>query len=55
MKQTGLPLLYPGAVQEDFIPSFSYGTRIGTNPTFGTNNAPFFNYNRTIDFVDNFS
>jgi hypothetical protein len=57
---TGLPLLYPNAVQDDFIPQFSFGTRAangtGTNgPNFGTNNAPFFNYNRTIDFVDNFS
>jgi hypothetical protein len=54
---TGLPLLYPSAVQNDFMPQFSFGTRAATTtgPNFGTNNAPFFNYNRTIDFVDNFS
>ncbi len=50
-----LPLLFPNAVQNDFIPRFTFGDRVGNNPTFGTNNAPFFNYNRTIEFIDNFS
>jgi hypothetical protein len=55
---TGLPLLYPDAVQNDYIPRFDFGTRArGGNqaPTFGTNNAPFFNYNRTTDIIDNFT
>jgi hypothetical protein len=50
------PLLYPNAVQQDFIPRFSYaGTRIKNEQRFGTNNAPFFNYNTTIDWIDNIS
>ncbi len=49
-----IPLLYPDAVQQDFIPRFSYGgTRIGNAQTFGTNNAPFYNYNTTIEWIDN--
>ncbi len=55
---SALPLLYPSAVQNDYIPRFDFGTRArGGNqaPTFGTNNAPFFNYNRTTDVIDNFT
>ena len=55
---SALPLLYPSAVQNDYIPRFDFGTRArGGNqaPTFGTNNAPFFNYNRTTDIIDNFT
>lgn len=55
---TGLPLLYPGSVQNDYIPRFDFGTRArGGNqaPTIGTNNAPFFNFNRTTDVIDNFT
>jgi hypothetical protein len=53
---TNLPVLFPGAIQNDFIPRFQFnGTRISNEPFFGTNNAPFFNYNTTIDFIDNFS
>ena len=55
---SSLPLLYPGAVQNDYLPRFDFGTRArGGNqaPTFGTNNAPFFNYNRTTDVIDNFT
>lgn len=49
-----LPLLYPSAVQRDFIPAFNFnGTRVTNSPTFGTNNAPFVNYNDTSDFVSN--
>jgi hypothetical protein len=51
-----IPVIYPGAVQQDFIPRFSYaGTRIGNEQRFGTNNAPFFNYNTTLDWIDNVS
>jgi len=49
-----IPLLYPSAVQQDFIPRFAYaGTRITNQQQVGTNNAPFFNYNTTIDWIDN--
>lgn len=51
-----IPLLYPGAVQKDFIPRFNYsGSRIGSEQSIGTNNAPFFNYNSTLDWIDNIS
>ena len=51
-----LPMLFPSAIQNDFIPAFQYnGTRIANQVTFGTGNAPFTNYNTTLDFVDNFS
>ena len=58
------PLLYPEAVQKDYVPNFTYGgTRIGNSsatnnagsPGFGTGNAPFVNYNTTIDITDNFT
>jgi hypothetical protein len=49
-----LPLLYPGAVQRDFIPAFTFnGTRLANSPTLGTGNAPFVNFNETRDFVGN--
>lgn len=51
-----LPMLYPGAIQQDYVPQFNFnGGRIANGPNFGTNNAPFFNFNRTFDIVDNFS
>ncbi len=51
-----LPLLYPDAVQKDYVPNFTYnGTRIANSPVFGTGNAPFVNYNTTIDITDTFS
>lgn len=51
-----IPLIYPGAVQQDFIPRMAYGgTQIGNEQRFGTNNAPFFNYNTTIEWIDNFT
>ncbi|MBC7927932.1 MAG: TonB-dependent receptor, partial [Bryobacteraceae bacterium] len=50
------PLLYPSAVQKDFIPSFGFnGTRLANSPTIGTNNAPFVNYNDTLDIISNAS
>ncbi|HCC58813.1 MAG TPA: hypothetical protein DEQ47_16455 [Solibacterales bacterium] len=53
---TGLNLLYPDAVQHDFIPAFGFnGSRIANTASFGTNNAPFFNYNTTIEGIDNIS
>jgi hypothetical protein len=51
-----LPALFPGAIQQDYIPQFNFnGGKIANGPNYGTNNAPFFNYNRTFDLVDNFS
>ena len=53
---TNLPALFPGAIQNDYIPQFNFnGGRIANGPNYGTNNAPFFNFNRTFDIVDNFS
>lgn len=52
---SGLPSLFPSAIQQDFIPRFGFGGRINNGPTFGTNNAPFFNYNTTIEWIDNIS
>ncbi len=49
-----IPLLYPSAVQNDFIPRMAYnGTRISNEQRIGTNNAPFYNYNTTFEFIDN--
>jgi hypothetical protein len=49
-----LPLLYPNAVQRDYIPAVTFnGSRITASPTLGTGNAPFINYNTTIDISDN--
>ena len=53
-----LPLLFPSANQKDYIPAVTFqGTRIAApNPAgFGTGNAPFVNYNTTIDISDNFT
>jgi hypothetical protein len=59
-----LPLLYPNAVQNDYIPNVTFnGSRLpqasttcGTSnpctPTFGSSDAPFINYNTTIDITD---
>jgi len=53
---SALPVLYPNAVQQDYIPTFGFnGTRINNTASFGTNNAPFFNYNTTIEWIDNIS
>jgi Carboxypeptidase regulatory-like domain/TonB-dependent Receptor Plug Domain len=49
-----LPLLYSGPVQRDYLPSVSFGgSRLANSPNFGTSNAPFINYNTTIDITDN--
>lgn len=51
-----LPLLYPGAVQDDYIPQITVtGTHLNSanTPSFGTADAPFHNYNTTIDYSDN--
>ncbi len=49
-----LPVLYPSAVQENYIPNVTFnGTRISASPGLGTGDAPFINYNTTIDISDN--
>ena len=49
-----LPVLYPSAVQENYIPNVTFnGTRITASPGFGSGDAPFINYNTTIDISDN--
>lgn len=51
-----LPLIYPDAVQRDFIPQVTFnGTRLGNSSGFGTGNAPFVNYNDTTDSTGNYS
>ena len=51
-----LPLIYPSAVQRDFIPQVTFnGTRLGNSSGFGTGNAPFVNYNDTLDMTGNYS
>ena len=49
-----LPLLYPAAVQDDYIPEPRFsGTHLANGPQFVSNDAPFHNYNTSIDFSDN--
>jgi hypothetical protein len=51
-----LPVLYPDAVQDDYVPAFSYGgSRIANSNSYGTGRAPFVNFNETWDVIDNFS
>ena len=48
-----LPLLYANAVQRDYLPNVGFGgSRLANSPNFGTNDAPFINYNTTIDITD---
>ena len=48
-----LPLLYPNAVQRDYIPNVGFGgTRLANSPGFGTSDAPFINHNTTLDITD---
>jgi hypothetical protein len=60
-KKTGvnLPVLYPGAVQNDWMPYVTFGgSRVANSVAFNTGNngaAPFINYNTMIDIVDNVS
>jgi outer membrane receptor protein involved in Fe transport len=50
-----LPLLYPNAVQDDYIPGFTFsGTHLAAGPDFtSVRDAPFHNYNTSIDISDN--
>lgn len=57
---SGLPMIYPNAVQLDLPPRFNFGGRVGGNsntagsnnaPTLGSGNAPFKNFNTTEDAI----
>ncbi len=53
---TGIPLLFPDAVQIDSPPRFIFnGGRIANGPNIGSNNAPFYNFNTTRDWAANLS
>lgn len=52
---TGIPLLFPNAVQIDSPPQFQFGGRIANGPNIGSNNAPFYNFNTTRDWSVNLS
>ncbi len=47
---TGIPVIYPSAVQIDSPPQFVFGGRIGNGPNIGSNNAPFYNFNTNRDW-----
>ncbi|MFN7927849.1 MAG: TonB-dependent receptor [Blastocatellia bacterium] len=47
---TGIPVIYPGAVQIDSPPQFVFGGRIGNPPNIGSNNSPFYNFNTNRDW-----
>lgn len=47
---TGIPVIYPSAVQIDSPPQFVFGGRIGSPPNIGSNNAPFYNFNTNRDW-----
>ena len=48
-----LPLLYNNAVQNDYIPVVAFGgSRLANGPGWGSSDAPFINYNTTIDITD---
>ena len=47
---TGMPVVYPNAVQIDSPPQFVFGGRIANAPNIGSNNSPFYNFNTTRDW-----
>ena len=48
-----LPLLYQSPVQRDYLPQVAFGgSRLANSPSFGSSDAPFINYNTTIDITD---
>jgi len=51
-----LPVLYPKAVQNDYLPYATFaGSKIGNSPNFNTGNngaGPFINFNTTYDITD---
>ena len=54
--KTGLNLNTFYAPYQDLIPHFAFnGSRISNSPSVNTNNGPFYNYNTTLEWIDNFS
>jgi hypothetical protein len=51
------PLLFPSAVQDNFLPSITIGNNPagGAGASIGTAEAPFLNFNTVIDVTDNIS
>jgi len=51
-----LPVLYPKAVQDDYLPNFGFGgSKIGNSPNANVGNSgagPFINFNTTYDITD---
>ena len=52
---TGLPVLYPGVVQQDLIPDFTFAGRLANTSSLVGTNPPFRNGNTTIEAIDNLS
>ncbi|GAC1644778.1 MAG: carboxypeptidase regulatory-like domain-containing protein [Acidobacteriaceae bacterium] len=52
---SGLPVLYPGTVQQDLIPNFGFGGRLANTSSLTGGNPPFSNGNTTIEAIDNLS
>ena len=52
-----LPVLYPNAVQLDYMPAVAFGgSKIGSAPTFNQQaDGPFINFNTTYDVTDSVS
>lgn len=54
--QTGLNLNTFYTPYQDLIPHFAFnGSRINNSPSVNTDNGPFYNYNTTLEWIDNFS
>jgi len=51
----GLPVLYPGTVQQDIIPDFNFGGRLANTSSLTGNSPPFNNGNTSIEAIDNLS
>ena len=47
---SGLPVVFPSAVQIDSPPQFVFGGRIANPPNIGSSNSPFYNFNTTRDW-----
>jgi hypothetical protein len=48
-----LPVLYPNAVQDNYLPNVTFGgNNLANSPSFGSADAPFINFNTTFDFTD---
>ena len=48
-----LPVLYPNAVQNGYLPNVTFGgNNLANSPSFGSADAPFINYNTTFDVTD---